>query len=60
MGHDIAELPYYGYAGSKSEVNGVTIYPTAQSTWGEDAISPSAKDFGAEAVITLMDIWVLD
>lgn len=59
MGHDIAELPYYGYAGAKSEVNGHTIYPVLQSQWGEDAVSPWAKDHGSDAVITLMDIWVL-
>ena len=59
LGYEIAEMPYYGYAGAKQELDGNTYYGVGHSEWGDDQLPHAARDFRADIAITLMDIWVL-
>ncbi len=59
-GHEIAQLPYYGFAGHKHKLDGHTYYGLNKGQWGDDAIGFTARDWKADIVITLMDVWVMD
>jgi len=45
--------------GGKLEVDGVTHYPTINHVYGSDAMVLHGKDFRADVVFSLQDIWVL-
>jgi glycosyltransferase involved in cell wall biosynthesis len=51
---------YYGLEGMPIEIDGLKIYPRMGDTWGIDAMIHHSADFNADAVFTMMDIWVLD
>jgi len=59
LGHEVAYFSFYGLQGAKLEVNGLTMYPLAYSQWGDDVVRAHMDDFRADALITLLDIWVL-
>lgn len=66
---DIALFAYWGIQGGitrqtignefAGEVE-VTCFPVLGDMWGNDAVCEHVRQFEADCVITLMDIWVLD
>jgi glycosyltransferase involved in cell wall biosynthesis len=67
QGHDIAVFAFYGLEGGKVDLplagsSGplLTHYPRLADPYGNDVVAHHAKDWDADIVITLMDVWVLD
>ncbi len=63
-GHECALAPFFGWHGTATDtdVGGETVrlYPPARDAWFNDIIENHATQFGADAVITLQDVWILD
>lgn len=50
---------WYGLQGGVHEVNGFRVYPAGVDPYGNDIIDAHAKDFGANIIISLIDVWVM-
>lgn len=59
-GHDIAVFSFHGLEGGIIEWQGIKHYPKGYVPYGSDVVPLYARDFGADIVISLIDIWVLD
>ena len=63
MGHETAVFAWYGLEGAMFAINldgvSIPVYPKHNDSLGRDVIGAHAKHFGADVVVTLMDIWVL-
>lgn len=60
QGHNVAIAAYYGHQGAPMDWEGCHLYGVAQDPYGQDAIAAYATDFGADIILSNMDIWVLD
>lgn len=68
QGHDLAVFAFWGLEGGKvrlplaGDTGGIELvhYPRLVDAYGNDAVALHAQDFGADCVITLMDVWVCD
>ena len=60
MGYEMAVLAFFGLQGGETEWEGIPIFPAGFKPYGNDVIVPTAQRWGADIVIPLMDIWVLD
>jgi glycosyltransferase involved in cell wall biosynthesis len=56
---NIANFAWYGMQGGMHNVEGFRIYPAGADPYGNDIIQAHTQDFGANIVITLIDVWVL-
>jgi len=56
---NIAQFAWYGLQGSTTEIDGFRIYPAGNDAYGNDIIGAHTKDFGANVVISLIDVWVM-
>jgi glycosyltransferase involved in cell wall biosynthesis len=56
---NIAQFAWYGLQGGVHEVNGFRIYPAGADPYGNDIIEAHTKDFQANVVISLIDVWVM-
>lgn len=56
---NIAMFAWYGLTGGMHEVNGFRIYPAGADPYGNDIIEAHTKDFGANIVVSLIDVWVM-
>lgn len=59
MGHDMAILAFYGLQGSKVDWGDIPIYPNNPQDWGIKHSPMFYKDWKADILITLVDVWVL-
>lgn len=59
LGHDVAVSAFYGVSGRPIFVDGVPILPAGRQPYGTDVLIQHAAVWGAEVVITLMDVWKL-
>lgn len=59
-GYQQAICNFYGLQGGKIILNDILQYPVINHTYGSDALIHHAKDFNADVVLSLMDIWVLN
>lgn len=60
LGHDMAIAAYWGIEGAKTEWDGIPVYPkSVTGTLSYDSMGLPAKDFGADIIISLMDLWAL-
>uniref|UniRef100_A0A6M3KW82 Putative glycosyltransferase n=3 Tax=viral metagenome TaxID=1070528 RepID=A0A6M3KW82_9ZZZZ len=59
-GYPTAQCDFYGLEGGKLMINGVLHYPKINHVYGSDALIHHAKDFNADVVFTLQDVWVLN
>jgi glycosyltransferase involved in cell wall biosynthesis len=59
-GYPLAICNFFGSQGGKFEWEGITQYPIINHVYGSDALIHHAKDFGADVVFTLQDVWVLN
>jgi glycosyltransferase involved in cell wall biosynthesis len=60
LGHEVAVSANFGLHGAVLDWNGIPTYPRYRAGLGQDVIGVHAKDFGADVVLSLYDIWVLD
>lgn len=51
---------FYGLEGASIIHKGIKLYPKIANAYGDDAMLHHSKDYGADCVISLQDIWVLD
>jgi glycosyltransferase involved in cell wall biosynthesis len=58
-GHEVAISAFWGLAGGPMEWEGIPVYPSGNDLYGNDILPGHARHFGADLVITLMDMWVL-
>lgn len=56
---NIAQFAWYGLQGSTTEIDGFKIYPAGADPYGNDIIGAHVKDFNANVVISLIDVWVM-
>jgi glycosyltransferase involved in cell wall biosynthesis len=63
-GHEIAEAVFYGWAGATTDtdVGGATVrlFPSARDGYFNDIIEHHVASWGADAVISLQDVWILE
>ena len=57
LSHDVAQHAWYGLKGAQIAIDGMPIYPGYQDDFGNDICGQHARHFGADLVITLIDIW---
>ena len=55
---DVAILASYGQQGHQSEFDGIPVYPGGHDAFAQDVIPDTARQFGADLVITLKDSFV--
>jgi len=60
LGYPLGIICFHGLESGKIILDGVTCYPKIGDMWGADAMVNHAKDFKADVVISLQDIWTLD
>lgn len=59
-GHDVAVSSIYGLQGSMISLGKVDILPGGTDAWGNEIITAHHKFYNADAVISLLDVWVLN
>ena len=59
-GHEVTIASYYGLQGAPLIKDGIRVLPPLVDAYLNDIIESHMLDTGAEALITLMDIWVLN
>jgi len=57
---NIAIFAWYGLHGGIMNYDGFQVYPGANDPYGNDVIGSHAKHFGANVVISLIDVWVME
>lgn len=57
---NVAILAWFGMQGGVMEWGPFRVYPGGADSYGNDVIGAHCRDFGAERVITLIDVWVLE
>lgn len=58
IGHEVAAQAFYGIQGGSVNYGDIMVYPAQGHPYGVDVIDSHAAHFGADLVITLMDLWV--
>lgn len=58
--HEVAISCFYGLEGGIVKLNDVVMYPKVGHPFGSEAMLFHSRDFSADYVFTLQDIWVLD
>jgi glycosyltransferase involved in cell wall biosynthesis len=58
-GHEVAISAFWGLAGASLTWNGIPVYPSGNDLYGNDVLAGHVRHFGADLVITLIDMWVL-
>lgn len=56
---NIAQFAWYGLAGGMHNVDGFRIYPCGVDPYGNDVIGAHTRDFDANVVVSLIDVWVM-
>ena len=60
LGHELAVCAHRGLADTVTmHEESIPILPKGNDFFSQDLIAPYAKRFGAEAVISLLDVWPL-
>lgn len=56
---NIANFAWYGLEGGCHNVDGFMVYPRFDDPYGNDVLAAHSVHFGANVVISLIDVWVL-
>lgn len=59
QGHEISITAFFGLQGGIVNESRFVVYPTVKHPYGQDVIGAHAIHAGAQAVISLLDIWVV-
>ena len=57
--HEVACFAYFGIEGKVVRWEGIDLYPRGFDAYGNDIVEAHAAKFGADLVITNLDVWVL-
>ncbi len=60
LGHDIQITAFYGLEGGILAWNDIPIFPRAYHPYGMDIAGAHGSQFGADVIISLIDVWVCD
>lgn len=60
LGHQFAVISYYGLDGGVLNLGGVTILPKHMHPYGNDVCVAHTLGWGANAMFSLMDTWVME
>jgi len=60
LGYPTAVHAFYGNDATVLEVGGLTVYPKFEHPFGQDICAAHAQHFGADAILTLTDAWVME
>lgn len=61
LGHEPSAFAFYGLAGGRIKYEGYDVYPTSGfNDWGNDVVKNHIEEAKSDAIITLMDLFVLD
>lgn len=60
LGHEVAISAFHGLFGAPKEHDGITVYPGGDDPFGMDVLAGHYRHFGADLVITLLDLWAAD
>lgn len=60
LGCEVGVFAFYGMEGAISSADGMIVYPSGPAPWGNDVVRGHAKQFDADVLISLMDVWVQD
>ena len=60
QGHKLAYFAFYGLKGGVLKVGDTPIFPPGLDPWGADILEAHMDAFKADALITLLDVWVTD
>ena len=58
-GHEVAISAFYGLEGAPMNGGGLVVFPAGKKSYGNDTLPADAQFWGADIVISLMDVWVL-
>lgn len=56
---NIAQFAWYGLQGGMHNVEGFQVYPAGADPYGNDIVDSHMRDFGANLLISLIDVWVM-
>lgn len=56
---EVGIFAWFGAKGGIQEWNGFTVFPGLMDPYGNDIIGGHAKHFGADVVVSLIDVWVM-
>lgn len=63
-GHDVALAAFFGWDGTLTDTDidgrSLRIYPSGRNPYFNDIIEYHVRDWNADAVITLQDVWILE
>lgn len=59
LGHEMSISAFYGLQGGVIRYNGIPVYPVCKHPYGQDVMTAHAVHAGAEMIISLLDIWVV-
>src|SRR5574341_1092422 len=57
--HALAQFAWFGLQGGMHEVDGFRVYPQCDDPYGNDVIGAHTQNFGANIVVSLIDVWVM-
>jgi glycosyltransferase involved in cell wall biosynthesis len=60
LGHEVVISAFYGIDGNTTAWDRFLVLPKGQDNYGSDILAEHLVNTGCEALITLMDAWVLD
>ena len=60
LGHEPAAICYFGLEGGAMIVNGFPCFPKHFHPYGNDCSVMHTANFGAQAMFSLMDVWVMN
>jgi len=58
LGCEVGILCAFGHHGSVIDYHGIPMFPGGMDGFANDVIGPTAREFKADVVITLKDLWV--
>ncbi len=56
---NVAQFAWWGLDGGIHHVDGFRVYPKFDDPYGNDVIGAHTKHFGANVVVSLIDVWVM-
>lgn len=56
---NIAMFAWYGLQGGMHNIDGLRVYPAGMDPYGNDIIDSHVRDFEANLVVSLIDVWVM-
>jgi glycosyltransferase involved in cell wall biosynthesis len=56
---NLAMFAWYGLQGGMHDVGGIRCYPAGADAYGNDVIGAHCRDFAANVLVSLIDVWVM-